>query len=709
METFNHINLRIKKVKNDDLVQALRGQKIPRALGEERTRRCVIRGIRYHHGFGTELRGLLPEFTRALNARSIMSNEIPDMNPEYPEEFPYCIWHPNIASVATYRELAKRYPHMKYLVGRACAVAGYTELFHELDLLPECHIAEEARESGHMAIYDAIMKTSVKYNAMNDYTREILTPVPGNLNGDTAIRSYLNIRFTFDKGWYSNTNWLMSSSYHGLHWAMDDNNCDITEDRRVDESDTDPETTPFAIKDEEILPMLYNPLPADLPTLNKDLLVLTAAFYGDVDRYARLRRPQTVRSELDCLLRGIYNNTMFAMWCSLQKNSTFQYNGIKAAIHARFIMNGDLSRITPDTPDNELPYLIWYPSIPRKSVLRELFRRQPTMKPAIARTCIIADYEDLYDLLDADPDTEIMEEARDSRNPHYIQDLEAKIPQRGYKPFPRGVTYEIPRKLKMFEHPPSHLWINSADSGPNLEEDGISYNGSIASFKNLQLSVSAPDLLKRLVAETHCAIEIDEYYDSLRHEIQVHERLGNNEGIMPPTCPSEYRTGATFAKKNNLEFYLATHPEPEESFKINWILSLTKTFSYVHSRRVFINQIYLSNILVIEDELKLTNFTESILLPPTAQMDTVCEDELTAKTEILQLGWIIYSIATWRVHNYRFFNRLNTSWPTLESFPPTDDLFCGRIVGKCWREEYDSMDALNEEAHSLLQQTFKEC
>ncbi|KAJ5359960.1 hypothetical protein N7517_009151 [Penicillium concentricum] len=379
-----------------------------------------------------------------------------------------------------------------------------------------------------MAIFDAIMKPGTKYNAMNDYTREIFTPVPGNLNGDTAIRSYLDIRFAFDKGW-------LPSSHHGLHWAMNDDYCDICEDRRVDKLDTDPDTTPFAIKDEEILLMLYMPLPADLPTLNKDLLILTAALYDDVDRYARPRRPNTVRSEIGCLLRGIYNNTMFAMWCSLQTGPTFQHNGIKTAIHARFIMNGDMSRITPDAPNEELPYLLWYPSIPRKSVLRELFRRQPTMKPAIARTCIIADYEDLYDLLDVDPDTEIMYDARDSLNPYYIQDLEAKIPDRDFRPFPRGITYEIPRKPKMFEYPPSHLWIDFADSGPGIEDDSISYNGSIVRFNSLQLSVSAPESLKQLVADTHCAIEIDEYYDSLRHEIQVHERLGSNEEIIPPT------------------------------------------------------------------------------------------------------------------------------------------------------------------------------
>lgn len=41
-----------------------------------------------------------------------------------------------------------------------------------------------------------------------------------------------------------------------VYWVMNDGNCDLSEDRRVDGYDTDPETTPFAIEDENLLPML---------------------------------------------------------------------------------------------------------------------------------------------------------------------------------------------------------------------------------------------------------------------------------------------------------------------------------------------------------------------------------------------------------------------------------------------------------------------
>jgi hypothetical protein len=134
-----------------------------------------------------------------------MSNQIPDLNPsERPEEVPYCIWHPDVASEDTYRQLVRRYPEMAYQVGRACAVAGYTELFLELDILPEISIAEEARavEGNSDTIFRHIMTKPARYRIMNDYTRTVSTTMPTQpafLNGDTAVRRHLDFRQRFER------------------------------------------------------------------------------------------------------------------------------------------------------------------------------------------------------------------------------------------------------------------------------------------------------------------------------------------------------------------------------------------------------------------------------------------------------------------------------------------------------------------------------
>ncbi|KAJ5618744.1 hypothetical protein N7510_002728 [Penicillium lagena] len=72
--------LGVRLYNKDDCNAAIHGQKIPGALGLKVHRFCVIRGIRNHEGFAHELRGVAPEFTRALNAREIMSEVIPDIS-----------------------------------------------------------------------------------------------------------------------------------------------------------------------------------------------------------------------------------------------------------------------------------------------------------------------------------------------------------------------------------------------------------------------------------------------------------------------------------------------------------------------------------------------------------------------------------------------------------------------------------------------------
>jgi hypothetical protein len=110
-----------------------------------------------------------------------------------PDEMPYCVWYPGLATEDTYRELTHRYPALRYQVGRACAVAGYTALYFELDLLPDVSIAEEARESGNdgsTAIFEHIMSQPTRYAVMDDYRRTVNLAKPragACLNGDTAI------------------------------------------------------------------------------------------------------------------------------------------------------------------------------------------------------------------------------------------------------------------------------------------------------------------------------------------------------------------------------------------------------------------------------------------------------------------------------------------------------------------------------------------
>ncbi|KAF9884543.1 hypothetical protein FE257_001488 [Aspergillus nanangensis] len=162
---------------------------------------------------------------------------------------------------------------------------------------------------------------------------------------------------------------------------------DITEDWYMDVEGSRPSKL---LVDLEAIRLLYNPLPHGLPTVDKDLLILMAAWSGNIDRYIRLRRPKMQGYEIPCVIRGIHNHPLFSKWWSLQPDSVSMH--IRQVINARSIMSNDLPWLHETTPDSHLPVLIWYPQCAGEETYEELACRRPSMIPQIARASIHADY-----------------------------------------------------------------------------------------------------------------------------------------------------------------------------------------------------------------------------------------------------------------------------------------------------------------------------
>ncbi|UNI18515.1 hypothetical protein JDV02_004779 [Purpureocillium takamizusanense] len=392
---------------------ALRGETVPAELDSDLTIRCVIRGIRYNDGYATELRDkcTIPSITRALNARAIMSNRIPHIAND--DEMPYCFWHPDVPNEQTLRQLLQRYPEsavLRYGAGRACAVAGYASLYRELDLLPEVSIAEEARDGGTTGgkeIFDVIMSQPTRYAVMDDYRRALHDPpVPDAcLNGDMCTRSALECKQIFPDPQDSRA-------------VLRPPRFDITEDWGIDTTGTRFESKAVS---HETLTLLHKPLPRDLPAVDKDLLILLAAWSGNIDRYVRLRRPTMISGERQCVVRGIYHDSLFARWCYEELDSSF-----RKYAYARFVMNGDLSWLTDDVADDDLPDLIWHPDVADGHVYEELARRRPTMKASCAHACIVGNAPGPFVRIDPPPVASAWVEADACLNREFAQLFERK-------------------------------------------------------------------------------------------------------------------------------------------------------------------------------------------------------------------------------------------------------------------------------------------
>ncbi|KAF9872428.1 hypothetical protein CkaCkLH20_09925 [Colletotrichum karsti] len=408
----------------------MQGKRLPQGvhggLGPKADKaRCTVKGIRHHESFARspEVSRLASQrngeiFARARNARLIMSNTVPDM--PVTNTRPYCIWYPDLASEDTYRELARRYPEMGYHVGRACAVAGYTELYHKLGLLPDVSIAEEARDNNSSDIFEFIMGHDIKYAVMDDYTRTVnlKTPKPGAiLNCDTAVHSSLAFHRTLGDD---------TTDEDYIHYF------DIQEDGHISTLRS-PQLGSSRIAD-DFASLLYTPLPRDLPNINKDILILAAAWDGNIDRYARLRRPKYVPGEISAVMRGALHHTAFARWLDTCVDDSFDEDGVemfRQAINARFIMNNDLSRITSDTDGRILPEIFWWPQWPHEDTLRELARRRPDMGHQCAIACIVANYRGLFDELRVSPSRSQWEAACQSPSPYYRKDIEQRATAAG--------------------------------------------------------------------------------------------------------------------------------------------------------------------------------------------------------------------------------------------------------------------------------------
>ncbi|KAL4983860.1 hypothetical protein BDW68DRAFT_181210 [Aspergillus falconensis] len=147
--------------------------------------------------------------------------------------------------------------------------------------------------------------------------------------------------------------------------------------------------------------LFWEPLPLDIPTMKKNMLLQMAAFEANVDRCARLI---SRRSRKD-----IFSDEV-EMLCVAEIADKERYKS-QAAINARRIMIGGVGTFTKDTPC--LRWLIWYPLKPPENSLYTV--------------CL----NGLYERLNVRPCIALMEAAEKTGNLFYKEDIEKRAAELG--------------------------------------------------------------------------------------------------------------------------------------------------------------------------------------------------------------------------------------------------------------------------------------
>jgi hypothetical protein len=415
-------------------------------------------------------------------------------------------------------------------------VAGYTELYRELNLLPDIAIAEEARDNGSQEIFNDIMSQPTKFAVMNDYKRTVDTENPRSpafINGDTTVSSHLARRLSLDR-----ISWRKQLISDG----------DITEDSFL--AETTAEDVLFYMKIPPTAPdhtLLHLPLPPDLPAFyfSKDLLSLTAAYEGNIDRYVRLKRPVFVPGEIMCVTRGIYHNTLYARWWQDEIESAAErYQSweimryIKAAIAARYLMEGNPNYLLAQ-PLDFLPFQIWHPKQASEPTLQLVLRERPQMRYSVAHTCIAAGYKALWDgeLGDVVPTYELERHAnrRGGADSYFRDDLKRRRavldPLREADPpaWEAALRYAASDRDFVIGYEPEFS-STEVENGLNVrsvrtEWDGGPYEGLWAGVHDVELYVCAPYWLKNYIFQKDAG-PMDVHYWTT--EKAMHEELARD-------------------------------------------------------------------------------------------------------------------------------------------------------------------------------------
>lgn len=80
-------------------------------------------------------------------------------------------------------------------------------------------------------------------------------------------------------------------------------------------------------------------------------------------------------------------------------------------------------------------------------------------------------------------------------------------------------------------------------------------------------------------------------------------------------------------------------------------------------------------------------------------MELVCTEDPLSRVDLLGIGCVMYSIATWSVYNYDYFEE--NCWPKPEEVPTTKGVIYREVIDKCWRNEYNNIPELCNDARRL--------
>lgn len=242
--------------------------------------------------------------------------------------------------------------------------------------------------------------------------------------------------------------------------------------------------------------------------------------------------------------------------------------------------------------------------------------------------------------------------------------------------------------------PPLHLILLQPNGTPLHEPIlGFGRTGVVVQREDyavklpLKYRLAGPDTLP---SERYEA-DADDANESIEHEIEVYRRLGKHDGIVSYLDLSGIGIQMTLMTHGNLRDYLQKN-ETTTSLQLTWFQEMARALAYIHERRVIVADIATRNLLLDGQlSIKISDFTESSVLPITLDMRTVDDGGYSIFADMGQLGAVMYEVITGRTGEFDLFKNQPlgyavVTWPPRNYLPTTDGIWLGHIIEKCWKQ-----------------------
>ncbi|KAL2852034.1 kinase-like domain-containing protein [Aspergillus pseudoustus] len=232
--------------------------------------------------------------------------------------------------------------------------------------------------------------------------------------------------------------------------------------------------------------------------------------------------------------------------------------------------------------------------------------------------------------------------------------------------------------------------------GNPIPQDEVIANGSSA-LVLLQGGVAVRTPL-RFIWTSESDVKANLY--SLQREQDVYRRLEDPnddraDGVVRCLGFETEATQLAYMVNGDLHAYLAKC-RPSRQQQLTWFITMARTLSFVHNKRVLVADIASRNFLLDSDlSVKLCDFSEASLLPIDSDMEAVDDNGYTIQVDIGFLGAVMYEVATGERCKIDLFKD-NASgdgrayWPERKFLPPTEGLWIGDIIEGCWNKEFSN-------------------